>query len=205
MPNLRPFRDYDEHDVINLFTLTDKNTSLSSDGSKVNKGTLVQINTTDNANGWMNTEEAIGSMGNAGTAIGGTVSLRYGVQAKVEPCQSGQNPVGITLYDMAERDENGEKLLYQPRKADEMQVVLSGQAMPVATKGIFLYSGQISAPDGGLSASVTAGLNIYQANSGNPGDLGLSSTGPGGTAPVKVGKTLGKVDAQNHVLIKLEL
>ena len=90
MPNLRPFRDYDEHDVINLFTLTDKNTALSSDGSKVNKGTLVQINTTDEANGWMNTTEAIGSMGNAGTAVGGTVSLRYGVQAKVEPCQSGQ-------------------------------------------------------------------------------------------------------------------
>ena len=147
MPNLRPFRDYDEHDVINLFTLTDKNTSLSSDGSKVNKGTLVQINTTDNANGWMNTEEAIGSMGNAGTAVGGTVSLRYGVQAKVEPCASGQVPIGITLYDMAERDENGEKLLYHPRKADEMQVVLSGQAMPVVTKGIFLYSGQVSAPD----------------------------------------------------------
>jgi hypothetical protein len=205
MPNLRPFRDYDEHDVINLFTLTDKNTALSSDGSKVNKGTLVQINTTDNANGWMNTEEAIGSMGNAGSAVGGTVSLRYGVQAKVEPCQSGQVPVGITLYDMAERDENGEKLLYHPRKADEMQVVLSGQAMPVATKGIFLYSGYVSSPDNGLSVDVSAGTPLYQTNSGNPGELGLSSTGPGGTAPVKVGKTLGKVDAQNHVLIKLEL
>jgi len=205
MPNLRPFRDYDEHDVINLFTLTDKNTSLSADGSKVNKGTLVQINTTDEANGWMNTTEAIGSMGNAGTAVGGTVSLRYGVNAKVEPCQSGQVPVGITLYDMAERDENGEKLLYNPRKAEEMQVVLSGQAMPVATKGIFLYSGYITSEDNGLKGSVTPGVALYQTNSGNPGELGLSSTGPGGTAPTKVGKALGKVDANNHVLIKLEL
>ena len=47
MPNLRPFRDYDEHDVINLFTLTDNSTNLTADNSKVNKGTLVQINDDD--------------------------------------------------------------------------------------------------------------------------------------------------------------
>jgi hypothetical protein len=204
MPNLRPFRDYDEHDVINLFTLTDNSTDLSADNSKVNKGTLVQINTDDEPNGWLNSDEAFGSLGNAsGPTYGGTVSLRYGVTAKVKPCESGQAPLGITLYDMAERDENGEKLLYNPRKAEEMQVVLSGQSMPVATKGIFLYSGQLTSNEY-LRSNLTPGLAIYQSNSG-AGELGIESTAPGGTVPVKVGKALGKVDANNHVLIKLEL
>ena len=204
MPNLRPFRDYDEHDVINLFTLTDNSTDLSADNSKVNKGTLVQINTDDEPNGWLNSDEAFGSLGNAsGPTYGGTVSLRYGVTAKVKPCESGQVPLGITLYDMAERDENGEKLLYNPRKAEEMQVVLSGQSMPVATKGIFLYSGQLTSNEY-LRSNLTPGLAIYQSNSG-AGELGIESAAPGGTAPVAVGKALGKVDANNHVLIKLEL
>lgn len=204
MPNLRPFRDYDEHDVVNLFTLTDNSTDLSADNSKVNKGTLVQINDDDEPNGWLNSDESVADLGNAGAAVGGTVSLRYGVTAKVKPCESGSVPLGITLYDMAERDENGEKLLYNPRKAEEMQVVLSGQAMPVATKGIFLYSGAITSATNGLASSITPGTALYQSNSGN-GELGLASAGDGGTAPVQVGKALGKVDASNHVLIKLEL
>ena len=36
-------------------------------------------------------------------------------------------------------DENGEKLLYNPIKKDELQAVLSGQACPVATKGMFTF------------------------------------------------------------------
>ena len=43
--NLRPFRDYDEHDVINLFA------HRSND---VNKGSLVALET---ATGWKNTNE----------------------------------------------------------------------------------------------------------------------------------------------------
>ena len=44
MPNLLPFRDYDEHDVINLFAY---------DGTSVNKGTLVKVKS---ANGWESTD-----------------------------------------------------------------------------------------------------------------------------------------------------
>ena len=141
MPNLRPFRDYDEHDVVNLFTLTDNSTDLTADNSKVNKGTLVQINDDDEPNGWLNTDESVADLGNAGTAVGGTVSLRYGVTAKVKPCESGSVPLGITLYDMAERDENGEKLLYNPRKAEEMNIPAFEYYNPIynenVTSGLF--------------------------------------------------------------------
>jgi len=45
--------------------------------------------------------------------------------------------IGVTLKQTLEQDENGEKLLYNPVKKDELQAVLSGQACPVATRGIF--------------------------------------------------------------------
>jgi hypothetical protein len=41
------------------------------------------------------------------------------------------------LKQTLEKDENEEKLLYNPVKRDELQAVLSGQAVPIATKGIF--------------------------------------------------------------------
>jgi len=45
--------------------------------------------------------------------------------------------LGITLNQTLAFDENGEKLLYNPVKRQELQAVLSGQAVPVATRGIF--------------------------------------------------------------------
>ena len=43
----------------------------------------------------------------------------------------------MTLNQTLLTDENGEKLLYNPVKRAELQAVLSGQAVPVATRGIF--------------------------------------------------------------------
>ena len=44
--------------------------------------------------------------------------------------------VGVTLYQTALQDENGEKLLYYPQKKLETQSVLSGEAVPVLMRGI---------------------------------------------------------------------
>ena len=120
-------------------------------------------------NGWVNTDEALDSHGLGGTAssvapgksYANTVSLRYGTTAKVAPTKTTEVPLGITLWDMSERDENGEKLLYHPRKAAEMQAVISGQTMPVLTKGVVLYKGQLTA------VGVAAGVNVYNSTSGN--------------------------------------
>ena len=173
---LRPFRDYDEHDVINLFSFNSA-TSLPQ-----NKGTFVTVSA-----GWNNAyadstlatslqETAL--LGDVGAAYGNTVSERYGTVAK------------MTLYDCKETDENGEKLVFNPRKAAEMQAVVSGQAVPVATKGIFAYSGVAGTP--AINGSCYVGT-----------DGVLSATG---NASAKVvGKFLGTKDAYNNVLFKLEL
>ena len=48
--------------------------------------------------------------------------------------------LALTLYQTAKNDENGEKLLYNPQKQEELQAILPGQAVPIATKGIFTLS-----------------------------------------------------------------
>jgi hypothetical protein len=187
MPTLLPFRDYSEHNVVNLFAV--------SGSLPVSKGTVVRIL----GNGWKNTDEPIEMMGSQhlGASYANTVSERYGVPCKIAIAHTGAGgskhvPLGLTLYGVQELDENGEKLLYNPRKAAEMGVAISGQAVPVLTKGIVLYSGAVLTSD-----SPVANVDVYTANNGE-----LSTTSTNAT---KVGKTLGSLDDNNHVLLKIEL
>ena len=203
--DLKPFRSYDEHDVVNLFALDDDTVNLNVDDAKIKKGVLVSAA----GNGWKNTDEALDSHGLGGASstsapgksFANTVSLRYGTTARVNPTASGVAPLGITLWDMAERDENGEKLLYHPRKAAEMQAVISGQTMPVLTKGVVLYKGKLTAEN----SDIVPGTAIYASQSGW-GELSTESSSLGGAvAPAKVGTALGSVDSQDYVLLKVEL
>ena len=187
--NLRPFRDYDEHDVINLF---------AHRGSDVNKGSLVKL---DTATGWKNTNEPTMEEGVIGATYGNTVSNRYAVRAKVVDAGSGDKPVGMTLWDVKETDENGEKLLYNPRKAAEMQCVISGQAVPVATRGVILYSGSPLNATHAAQGPV-AGEYLYVAANGQM--MVASSVGWDSTLS-KVGQVLGGMDSNNHVLIRLDV
>jgi len=181
--NLRPFRDYDEHDVINLFTLSGDMTN------GVTKGHIVHVPTT--GNGWMNTDE-LQRLGAVGASYSNTVSDRYGVNANVGPAYSGSTCLGMTLYDVKETDENGEKYIFNPRKAAENDVVVSGQAVPVLTRGIVLYSGsQLTSDD------PAAGTAVYSDDNGE-----LTVTNGGGSV---VGRTLGDVDSNNHVLVRINL
>jgi hypothetical protein len=197
---LKPFRSYDEHDVVNLFALNFNTVNLDVDGAKIEKGVLVTIA----GNGWKNTDEALDSHGLGGAAttvapgksFANTVSLRYGTSARVAPTAAGEVPLGITLWDMAERDENGEKLLYHPRKAAEMQAVISGQTMPVLTKGVVLYKGDLT-----KNRAVAAGVDVFNSTSGD-GELSLDNPS---SAQTKIGKTLGAKDDQDYVLLKVEL
>ena len=180
---LRPFRDYDEHDVVNLFAL--------SGSYPANKGLMVTVM----GNGWKNTDEPFDMVGAPGASYANTVSQRYGLNSYVRAAASGENVLGMTLYDVRETDENGEKLIYNPRKAVEMGCVISGQAVPVLTRGVVLYSGTQLA-----SQTVGAGVPIYAHNDG---ELTIALT-PLGTLQ-KVGNALGAKDTNNHVLIKLDL
>ena len=203
---LKPFRQHAETDVVNLFSLKDDDgdvvasySDLKADGGKINKGLLVSVK----GNGWKNTDDPVNKtgIGNPGASFANTTSFRYGAAANVEPFKSGQQPFGITLWDVAEVDENGEKLLYHPRKAAEMQAVISGQAVPVLTKGIVLYSGNLTS---GGADTVVAGAPIY-ADNVYGGDLSASATSGGSVAQVKVGVALGSVDANGFMLLRLDL
>jgi hypothetical protein len=197
--SLKPFRQHAETDVINLFTLQDDDgdvvasyADLKADGGKMTKGILVSIK----GNGWKNTDDPVNKtgIGTPGASYANTTSFRYGATAAVEPYKAGEEPIGITLWDVAEVDENGEKLIYHPRKAAEMQAVVSGQAVPILTKGIILYSGLMSAdpPSAGdpVYADKTQGGQLHK---------GLQTDAP------RVGTALGDVDSNGFQLIKIDL
>jgi len=197
--SLKPFRQHAETDVINLFTLQDDDgdivasyADLKADGAKMSKGILVSVK----GNGWKNSDDPVGKtgIGNPGASYDNTVSFRYGATAAVEPYKAGEEPIGITLFDIAEVDENGEKLIYNPRKAAEMQAVVSGQAVPILTKGIILYSGLMSAD------APAAGDPVY-AHKTQGGQLSKSLQ----TNAPQVGVALGALDADGFQLIKIDL
>lgn len=134
--NLRPFRDVDQHEVINLFALSTQ-TGV--------KGQFVKIST-----GWTNDDQL--SLNNpAGATFNNTVSPRWANPARVTVCGStGDGPaIGMLLYDVLETDENGEKLLFHPDKAARLQAVPSGKTVPILTRGIIMYSGVAGNPTGG--------------------------------------------------------
>ena len=178
---LRPFRDYDEKDVINLYTY--------SGDLPASKGLLVKVA----GNGWQSSNEPDEMLGSPGASYANTVSQRYGVTSKVSMAGAGDRPLGMLLFDIKETDENGELLKYHPRKAHEMEVALSGQAVPIIQRGMFLYSGTQ------LASEVPVGGSALYAGANGELTTGVASN-------VQVGVALGAKDASNnHVLVKLGL
>ena len=184
---LRPFRDYSEHNVINLIAHID---------GTVDDGIVVKHNANTNWGilGWQNSDELnqLSMLGDVGNAYTNTVSQRYGVSARVASADVDDlnGILGMTLYGVQETDENGEKLIYNPRKAAEMQVVVSGQAVPLVTKGLFLYDTTYAAD------TIIVGWNA------RVGANGVIVTGGDGAV---VGRWLGNVDANGHALLQLDL
>ena len=131
---LYPFRQYSEQDVINLFASDTADTSPSTNGNgsagvfvKVSAGNLDQDPITYADNGYLGKTD----YPFVGAAQYPSVPLTF------TAATAGTPVLGITLNQTLLEDENGEKLLYNPVKATELQAVLSGQAVPVATRGVF--------------------------------------------------------------------
>ncbi|MAF24686.1 hypothetical protein CL634_03815 [bacterium] len=183
MAKLLPFRQIDEIDVVNLFAF---------DGSAATRGLLVKLDTSAT---WKSDNEFETTAIN--NSYANTVSDRYSVSARVSTCTSGDKPLGMLMYDVAETDENGEKLIWHPRKAHEMQVSLSGQAVPVVTKGIVLV--EVAAGEDTLLA-ITPGVTGY---AGDAGALVTAATANADQQPV--GIFLGPKDANDRALFKLNV
>lgn len=182
MPTILPQRDFDTHDVINQYTFNPTGTYPTT------KGTFVKV-----LSGIM-TNQTLKMLGPVGATYANTVSQRYGVQPSVAAVTaSGDNVLGMLLYDVREIDENLERLIYHPDKAAMMQVSLSGQPVPIVTKGWFVYSG--------VNGTPRAGEPAYLYNDG-----GLAAIAPGGTTTAtRVGTFLGEKDAAGFVYLKLNL
>ena len=136
---LLPFRQYNEHDVVNMFALNSDAvlTNTTDDGSGSN-GVFVKVSNGDFNQDVISyaTDSYLGKTDYPFVAA----EMYPSNPLTVTPAKSGELPLGITLNQTAKNDENGEKLLYNPTKAAELQAVLPGQSVPVATKGIFTLS-----------------------------------------------------------------
>lgn len=190
---LMPFRDYSEHEVINLFAFGDDAVTLSTT-DVIQAGSVVKVKT-----GWQNDQETE-FIGDVGASYNNTVSQRYGVTAEVEYTDGGADEaaLGITLYDVREYDENGEALKFNPRKAAELQAVLTGQAVPVCTKGLFLTA--TGAWNQGNAAATPLAINVDVFATGN----GKLTTYGDKSLQNRIGRTLGGPDADGSVLVKFD-
>jgi len=187
---LRPFRDYSEHEVINLFAFGDDAVALGTT-DVVYAGSCVKVKT-----GWKNDDETQDMIGNVGAGYDNTISERWGVTAEVEYTDGGADEaaLGITLYDVREYDENQEALKFNPRKQDELQAVLTGQAVPVATRGLFLLATGAWAG----ANEVAINMDVFATGNGQITTVGAKATNN------VIGRTLGGPDSDGSVLVKLD-
>ena len=199
---LKPFRDYSEHDVVNLFAYSG---AQDANGVIATAGTVVKVigngfqpivaSTTPGGTGFLGAIP-VDLAGAVGAGFTNIVSDRYALTAKVTAATSGSAALGMTLVTTQELDENGQKLVHFPRKAMEKGVVVSGQGVPVLTRGVVVYSGTE------IANTATVGAGVYLSNL-NAGELStVDSTANGATPSNKVGSLLSK-PVNGVVLIKL--
>ena len=174
---LLPFRQYDEQDVVNLYAQGDAALESATGDGKGSNGVFVKV-----SNGDFNQETIeygvnsyLGNEAYPHVGAGMYPSNPLTVAATV----SGEFPIGLTLNQTAKADENGEKLLYNTTKKEELQAVLPGQTVPVATKGIFTLS---AAATGGNPLTLGGGFEA-QAD----GKVGGCSAGFSGSLGTVIG------------------
>jgi hypothetical protein len=148
---LLPFRQYNEHFVINLFRLKLESETIAGfkadNGSSGNHdaGLLVKVSDAD----WAKSEPAGYDVASAEATVldgylGASKSNFPHVAANSYPAAqpmfqvagATERPLGVTLRQTLAFDENGEKLLYYRQKLEDLYGVLPGEVVPVLTKGI---------------------------------------------------------------------
>ena len=145
-----PYRDYSEHDVVNLFSLDTGAYPISSakqgaTGGNWDSGVIVQVSAGTLPGDMHNTDSGLSTSGDLREYLGASpTSAHIGYNAypyngmTVTPADGSEAALGITLRETLAYDENGEKMLYYKQKLDEAQAVLPGQTVPVLTRGIVL-------------------------------------------------------------------
>lgn len=192
MPNLLPFRDYSEHEVLNFFACT----------AIANKGTLVKPKRSWKSVGA--TDKSTAGPLDLGTSAPGaiypnTVTQNFELVGQVEPVVNHDDvptAIGVLLKDIREFDENGEKLIFNSRKAAEMDVIIKDvQAVPVLTRGLILVNDIDTTNRGGGGGNPDIGDAAYVGSNGRIGTDGI----------VVIGKFLSRLDENGYALVKISL
>jgi len=145
--NLKPFRSYEEASVINLYSLAE---------ASGNAGDMVQFQS------WNPTDsDGYDSNQNLAPFAGMTIP-RYVDKAKVALVTSGNTAIaaGALLWDVRANDALGRPLIYDAQRWNELQVVYSGQTVPILKRGIVIvsgYEGTAAAGSGIAAGDSTAG------------------------------------------------
>ena len=174
---LLPFRQYDENDVVNLFSVDVSSISNfisqvpATDGINAD-GVLVKVSAGTH-NGDVNdyTSENTDMFASYSSPVGRNPYPNNPLKVEATSAVT-DSPLGFTLYQTLNVDENGEKLLFNPVKKDELQAVLSGQTVPVLTKGIITLSEKAftsasNIPGPGSAIYVAAGGKVSNSSAGN--------------------------------------
>lgn len=157
---LLPFRHYAEENVINMFSL---------DAVTGEAGSLVKISSANLDLDPVNLVTRGDSLGFQ-NYLGNASSLYPEVPYKVtKVTTTGERPIGIMLRDVRATDENGENLQYYPQKKEELQCVISGEAVPILTRGIVTLNAR------GLAGGVAPAINSYAIPAANGTLTGVAS------------------------------
>ena len=189
-----PFRQYSDHDVINLFSVIsgDVNDKTTDSGAgdagvfvKVADGNFDADPITYTTNAYLGETASVPFLG--------TTKMYPEVSLKITGAKDEDHCIGMTLYQTAKKDENEEKLLYNPQKREELQVMLPGQAVPIATKGVFTLSS--AAFDGPLTDYAPGNRIKLSSNAGKI--TGFTTVG---AATITTGDLVDEDKVFGHVL-----
>ena len=187
---LEPYRDYSEHDVINMFSLQIDTADTLADfkageSGKFDAGVVVTLGTDSNGDPEANLPGDLPGFAAAGSNLrkylGAEITSGHvGVNAMpfvgmtVKPATSS-GAIGITLKQTLAFDENDENLLRYPLKKDELQAVTPGQAVPILTRGLILLgAGAFEAgnePAAGEKIMVSNTAGLLEKDSGSADQL----------------------------------
>ena len=159
-----PFRQYSDHDVINMYSVLDFDVNDNTiDSGRGDAGMFVKI-ADGNFDNDPVTYQTNTYLGKNDYPFLGTTEMYPEVNLKVTGAKDEDHAIGMTLYQTAKNDENGQKLLYNPEKQEEAQAMLPGQAVPIATKGIFTLAS--SAFDGPITSFAPGNRIKLSSNAG---------------------------------------
>lgn len=132
---IRPFQNYEEHDLINMYALEPalaNESQLSTGDGDI--GVLVTISKADLDDPtitWMDNSY----LGTTKPKHLGTPNNYPVTSIQVKPAKKGDVFFGVTMWQTCKTDDNGEKLINKRELLGANHAVLPGQTIPILTRG----------------------------------------------------------------------